>query len=40
MVIKYISGRGGYAVMADGTKLDISQRRKSEFMEVMGKGKK
>ena len=29
----YVKGKGGYVVMTDGTELEISQRRKSEFLE-------
>ncbi|GGA82766.1 LytR/AlgR family response regulator transcription factor [Puia dinghuensis] len=29
----YIKGKGGYVVLTDGTELEISQRRKGEFLE-------
>lgn len=29
----YIKGKGGYVVMTDGTELEISQRKKGEFLE-------
>lgn len=29
----YVKGKGGYVVMTDGTELEISQRRKGEFLE-------
>jgi two-component system LytT family response regulator len=32
-VKQYIKGKGGSVVMADGVKLQVSQRRKTEFME-------
>lgn len=30
---KYIKGRGGYVIMKDGTNLDVSSRRKDEFLK-------
>ncbi|MGI8891966.1 MAG: LytR/AlgR family response regulator transcription factor [Bacteroidia bacterium] len=32
---KYIKGEGGFAVMADDSKVEVSRRKKSEFMEVL-----
>lgn len=32
-VKKYIKGKGGSVVLSDGTKLQVSQRKKAEFME-------
>ena len=32
-VEKYVRGRGGYVVMQDGTNLDVSVRKKIEFLE-------
>jgi two-component system, LytTR family, response regulator len=32
---KYIKGEGGFAVMADDSKVEISRRKKPEFMEVL-----
>ncbi len=29
----YVKGKGGYVVMEDGTELEISQRRKQEFLQ-------
>lgn len=29
----YVKGKGGYVVMSDGTELEISQRRKSDFLD-------
>jgi two-component system, LytTR family, response regulator len=31
----YVKGKGGYVVMADGTELEISQRRKSDFLDKL-----
>jgi len=30
---QYVKGKGGYVVLTDGTKLQVSQRRKLEFLE-------
>ncbi|MCK5822307.1 MAG: response regulator transcription factor [Bacteroidales bacterium] len=32
---KYISGRGGYVVFEDGTQVDVSERKKKEFIRLM-----
>ncbi|MCD6346256.1 MAG: response regulator transcription factor [Bacteroidales bacterium] len=32
---KYISGRGGYIVFEDGTQVDVSERKKKEFIRLM-----
>jgi two-component system LytT family response regulator len=32
-VKQYVKGKGGSVVLADGMKLQVSQRRKAEFME-------
>jgi two-component system, LytTR family, response regulator len=32
---KYIKGEGGFAVMADDSRVEISRRKKPEFMEVL-----
>jgi len=32
LIKSYIKGKGGYVIMTDGTELEISQRRKSEFL--------
>jgi len=32
-VKQYIKGKGGCVVLADGVKLQVSQRRKTEFMD-------
>jgi len=36
-VVRYIRGEGGQAVMTDGVTIDISRRKKNEFMEWMQK---
>lgn len=33
MVEKYIKGKGGYALMADGSRVEIAVRRKEEFLK-------
>ncbi|WP_320054261.1 response regulator transcription factor [uncultured Acetobacteroides sp.] len=33
----YINGTGGYAVMSDGSKVEISRRRKADFLESTSK---
>ncbi|GLU51478.1 putative response regulatory protein [Dyadobacter frigoris] len=33
---EYLRGEGGSVVLKDGTELDVSKRRKKEFMEVIG----
>ncbi len=32
---RYISGRGGYVVFEDGSKVDVSERKKKEFIRLM-----
>lgn len=32
---KYISGRGGYVVFEDGSQVDVSERKKKEFIRLM-----
>lgn len=32
---KYISGRGGYIVFEDGTQVDVSERKKKDFIRIM-----
>jgi two-component system LytT family response regulator len=34
-VEKYIQGEGGYVIMEDGSKVDVSRRRKEEFLMVL-----
>ncbi|MDR6464561.1 LytTR family DNA-binding domain-containing protein [Chryseobacterium sediminis] len=36
-VEKYIRGRGGYIIMSDGTSLQVSQRKKDEFLRIIKK---
>jgi two-component system LytT family response regulator len=36
-VVRYIRGEGGQAVMTDGVTIDISRRKKTEFIEWMEK---
>ncbi|RYY61733.1 MAG: response regulator transcription factor [Chitinophagaceae bacterium] len=33
---KYIRGNGGHIELSDGTQLDVSRRRKEEFLKVIG----
>jgi len=33
---EYMRGEGGSVILSDGTELDVSKRRKKEFMEVIG----
>lgn len=32
---KYISGRGGYIVFEDGSQVDVSERKKKDFISIM-----
>ncbi|MDB5282576.1 MAG: DNA-binding response regulator, partial [Bacteroidota bacterium] len=34
---KYVKGRGGYIIMNDGTKVEVSARMKSTFLDRFGK---
>lgn len=34
-ISKYVKGNGGYVVMKDGTSLDVSSRRKDEFLKKL-----
>lgn len=36
-VVQYVSGRGGYVILTDGSHVDVAQRKKTEFLEKMGK---
>ena len=36
-VIRYIRGEGGQVVMSDGSTLDVSKRRKADFLQQMAK---
>jgi two-component system, LytTR family, response regulator len=33
---EYLKGEGGSVILTDGTELDVSKRRKKEFMEIIG----
>jgi two-component system LytT family response regulator len=33
-VSKYIKGRGGYVVMSDGKVIDVSARKKDDFLNI------
>lgn len=35
-VREYLKGEGGSVILTDGTELDVSKRRKKEFMELIG----
>lgn len=37
-IIEYIKGEGGFVKMADGSQVDVSRRRKEEFMHVLKNG--
>jgi two-component system, LytTR family, response regulator len=37
-VIRFLKEDGGYAVMSDGSKIEISRRKKETFMEKLNKG--
>jgi two-component system LytT family response regulator len=34
-IAKYVKGNGGYVVMKDGTSLDVSARKKDEFLKIL-----
>ena len=34
-VTKYVKGEGGYAIMSDGSKVEVSRRKKAEFIEAL-----
>ncbi|PCJ24498.1 MAG: DNA-binding response regulator [Flavobacteriales bacterium] len=34
-VDKYIKGEGGYTIMSDGSRVEVSRRKKAEFIEVL-----
>jgi two-component system LytT family response regulator len=33
---RYVKGKGGYVVMSDGSELEVSVRRKEEFLKALG----
>lgn len=35
---KYVKGEGGYVIMADNSQVEVSRRKKSEFMETLARG--
>lgn len=35
---QYIRGKGGYVIMTDGTEVEVSARRKADFMKVLPRG--
>lgn len=34
-VDKYVKGDGGYAIMSDGSKIEVSRRKKTDFIEAL-----
>ena len=36
-VKKYVRGEGGYVIMSDGSSLDVSKRRKEQFISILAK---
>lgn len=34
-ITRYVRGEGGYVVLADGASVDVSRRRKEEFLQVL-----
>ena len=36
LIDKYIKGEGGYVIMADGAHVEVSRRRKEEFLKALG----
>lgn len=34
---QYQSGRGGYVIMSDGSTVDVSQRKKEEFLKRLNR---
>ncbi len=38
MIKKIVTGRGGLVELVDGSKVEVAVRRKSEFMEWVGRG--
>jgi two-component system LytT family response regulator len=35
-IVKYIKGRGGIAITSDGAELEVSRRKKDEFLKRLG----
>ncbi len=36
-IVKYVKGEGGYVVMIDGSTVDVSRRKKDDFLEKLAK---
>jgi len=36
-IVKYVKGEGGYVVMMDGSTVDVSRRKKDDFLEQLAK---
>jgi two-component system LytT family response regulator len=36
-ISKYVKGEGGYAIMSNGEHVDISRRKKEEFMKLISR---
>lgn len=34
-VVRYIKGKGGYAILCDGSKVEVSPKKKAEFLDVI-----
>jgi len=34
---KYVKGEGGYVIMVDGSQVEVSRRKKAEFIEALGR---
>jgi two-component system LytT family response regulator len=34
-ITRYVRGEGGYVVLSDGASVDVSRRRKEEFLQVL-----
>jgi two-component system LytT family response regulator len=35
-ISKYVKGEGGYVIMSDNTSVDVSRRKKEDFLKVLG----
>ena len=35
LAVKYVRGKGGYLILEDGTSLNVSVRRKAEFLKAL-----
>lgn len=36
-IVKYVKGEGGYVILSDGSQVEISRRKKTDFLELMSK---